>query len=42
VSTNQGSLWGGRFDDIARNLEKLRDYGLNNCVAIIHVWQRSG
>ena len=35
-------IWGGRFDDIARNLEKLRDYGLNNCVAIIHVWQRSG
>ncbi len=35
-------IWGGRFDDIAHNLETLHDYGLNNCVAIIHVWQRSG
>lgn len=35
-------LWGGRFDDIARNLVTLHDYGLNNCVAIVHVWQRSG
>ena len=35
-------IWGGRFDDIARNLETLHDYGLNNCLAIIHDWQRSG
>ncbi len=35
-------IWGGRFDDIAHNLETLHDYGLNNCVAIIHDWQRSG
>ena len=35
-------IWGGRFDDIARNLETLHDYGLNNCVVIIHNWQRSG
>ncbi|MGD1000361.1 MAG: DUF5696 domain-containing protein [Candidatus Brocadiia bacterium] len=35
-------IWGGRFDDIARNLETLHGYGLNNCVAIIHNWQRSG
>jgi hypothetical protein len=34
--------WGGRFDEIARNLETLHDYGLNNCLAIIHDWQRSG
>ncbi len=35
-------IWGGRFDDIAKNLEMLHDYGLNQCVAIIHDWQRSG
>jgi hypothetical protein len=35
-------IWGGRFDDIAHNLERLHDYGLNNCVATIHDWQRSG
>ena len=35
-------IWGGRFDDIAKNLETLHDYGLDNCVAIIHDWQRSG
>lgn len=35
-------IWGGNFSDIARNLETLKDYGLDNCAAIIHVWQRSG
>jgi hypothetical protein len=35
-------IWGGRFEDIARNLETLHDYGLNHCLALIHVWQRSG
>ncbi len=35
-------IWGGRFGDIAKNLETLHDYGLENCVAIIHDWQRSG
>ena len=35
-------IWGGRFDDIARNLTTLHDYGLDRCVAIIHDWQRSG
>jgi hypothetical protein len=35
-------IWGGHFDDIARNLETLHDYGLDNCIAIIHDWQRSG
>jgi hypothetical protein len=34
--------WGGHFAAIARNLETLHDYGLNNCLAIIHDWQRSG
>jgi hypothetical protein len=35
-------IWGGRFEDVARNLETLHDYGLNNCLAIVHIWQRSG
>ena len=34
--------WGGRFDEIARHLENLHDYGLDHCLAIIHDWQRSG
>ena len=35
-------IWGGQYDDIARNLEILSSYGINRCVAIIHDWQRSG
>ena len=35
-------IWGQSFDTIASNLTTLHDYGLNNCVAIIHTWQRSG
>jgi hypothetical protein len=35
-------IWGGNFRDIARNLEMLKDAGLDNCAVIIHVWQRSG
>jgi hypothetical protein len=35
-------IWGGTFTNIARNLEKLADYGVTNCVALIHDWQRSG
>ena len=35
-------IWGGRFDAIARNLETVHAYGLNDCLAIIHDWQRSG
>jgi hypothetical protein len=34
--------WGGSFTNIANNLLKLADYGITNCVALIHVWQRSG
>ena len=34
--------WGGRFDDIAKGFETLRDYGIDDCTAIIHSWQRSG
>ncbi len=35
-------IWGGQFATIARNLEVLADHGVTNCVALIHVWQRSG
>ena len=35
-------IWGGQFENIASNLTVLHSYGLNNCVAIIHNWQRSG
>ena len=35
-------IWGGRFENIASNLTTLHDYGLDNCIAIIHDWQRSG
>jgi hypothetical protein len=34
--------WGGTFTNLADNLSKLADYGITNCVALIHVWQRSG
>lgn len=34
--------WGGTFTNIAKNLETLADYGITNCVALIHDWQRSG
>jgi hypothetical protein len=35
-------IWGGRYTDIAQKLQTLADYGINNCVALIHDWQRSG
>lgn len=35
-------IWGGRFVDIARDFETLTEYGITNCIALIHVWQRSG
>lgn len=35
-------IWGGHFNEIARHLTTLHEYGLNHCVAIIHDWQRSG
>lgn len=35
-------IWGGRFVDIARDFERLKEYGLDRCIALIHVWQRSG
>ena len=35
-------IWGGKFTNIAANLRMLADYGITNCVALIHDWQRSG
>ncbi|MDW8289916.1 MAG: DUF5696 domain-containing protein, partial [Armatimonadota bacterium] len=35
-------IWGGRFVDIARDFERLKEYGIDQCIALIHVWQRSG
>jgi hypothetical protein len=35
-------IWGGTFPTIAVNIATLADYGITNCVAIIHDWQRSG
>jgi hypothetical protein len=35
-------IWGGRYTDIAQKLRTLADYGISNCVALIHIWQRSG
>jgi hypothetical protein len=32
----------GSFSSIAQTLNTLGDYGLQNCVVIIHNWQRSG
>ena len=35
-------IWGGTFTNIAANLTTLASYGITNCVALIHDWQRSG
>lgn len=35
-------IWGGNFRTVADHLETLADYGITNCIALIHVWQRSG
>src|SRR5450631_424016 len=35
-------LANGNFSSIAQTLNTLGDYGLQNCVVIIHNWQRSG
>jgi hypothetical protein len=35
-------VWGGTFSNIATNLQMLAGYGVTNCVALIHDWQRSG
>lgn len=35
-------IWGGTFANISNNFSALADYGITNCIAIIHNWQRSG
>jgi hypothetical protein len=35
-------IWGGRYLDIAKSLERLADYGIGPTAIIIHDWQRSG
>jgi hypothetical protein len=35
-------IWGGSFTNIANTLTNLADYGITNCVALEHDWQRSG
>ena len=35
-------IWSGTFTNIAGNLTNYASYGITNCVAIIHDWQRSG
>ncbi len=35
-------IWGGTFANIAGTLTNLAGYGITNCVALIHDWQRSG
>lgn len=35
-------IWGGAFTNVAQNLLRLADYGLDRWVALVHVWQRSG
>ncbi|RRA48238.1 hypothetical protein [Acidipila sp. EB88] len=32
----------GQFADIASSLQQLADYGVSDCAAIVHVWQRYG
>lgn len=36
-------VWSNAFDPITRSIRHLADYGLtNNCIYLIHNWQRSG
>jgi len=35
-------IWGTRFRDIGDNLRRLDDYGIRDCVVLLHNWQRSG
>jgi hypothetical protein len=35
-------IWGGRYEEIAGNFEKLHEHGVRNAIALIHDWQRSG
>jgi hypothetical protein len=35
-------IWGGQYTNIAQQFATLADFGIGNCVALIHVWQRDG
>lgn len=35
-------IWEGRFDEIAKKFAEYAGYGIRDCIALIHVWQRSG
>lgn len=35
-------IWDGGFEFIRMNLSRLADYGITNCVAIVHNWQHAG
>jgi hypothetical protein len=35
-------VWGGTFQEIAGKLETLHGLGIDNCIVLIHNWQRSG
>lgn len=35
-------IWGGNYRDIATDMTRLHAAGVRNCIALIHVWQRSG
>jgi hypothetical protein len=35
-------IWGGSYVGIAKDLERLKEAGIDHCIALIHVWQRSG
>ncbi len=35
-------IWGGRYDDNARIMQQMVDYGLTDSLLTLHVWQRWG
>jgi hypothetical protein len=35
-------IWDSRFSGIEQNLANLNDYGIGNCIGIIHNWQNAG
>jgi hypothetical protein len=35
-------IWDVGFAEIRRGLDQLADYGISNCIAVVHDWQRFG
>ncbi|MBN2139094.1 MAG: hypothetical protein JW720_14900 [Sedimentisphaerales bacterium] len=35
-------IWGGRYENIARTMQQMIDYGLTDSLLTLHVWQRWG